>query len=659
MKTHAIVPAQVDFSGLNPPHSPQFEDLYHPRAGAFAQAQHVFLRGNGLPERWQGRPRFVILETGFGLGNNFLATWSAWRQDTQACERLIFISIEKHPLRREDLRKAHAHSPAPELAAQLVEAWPPLTHNLHLLDFEGGRVRLMLALGDARDWLRELVAEVNAFYLDGFSPAQNPDIWDRYTLKLLARLAVPGASVATWCASRSVREALTETGFRVDLAPGFANKSDMTLGRFVPRHTLARPAGRQALAPTARHVLVIGAGLAGAACADALARHGVDCTLLETLDAPAQAASGNPGGLFHGTLNPNDGLHARFNRGAALLTGRLSRQLHDQGALPWLQQGLLRLETQRSLVQMQAVLQQLGLPADYVQALDSDQAARMSGWPLRQPAWFYPGGGALAPGDYVRALLARSAHRARLCTRAAVATLQIRDAGCLALDAQGQVLAQGDAVVITAGAASLDLARSAFVGAYPESTASGIVWPDMVSQRGQITQVRATSADLFAPALPLAGTGYALAEPGPDGVPLRDSLFCGATTQDHDLDPQLRASDQAFNLQQLRTLSGMDWPEPEQWTGRVGWRAVTADKLPLVGALGTLPADGRNDQVRLLPRLPGLLLCTGLASRGITWAALCGELAASQLLGTPRPVEASLLDAVDPMRFAVRQSRGA
>jgi tRNA 5-methylaminomethyl-2-thiouridine biosynthesis bifunctional protein len=174
MKTQPILPATVDFSDPAVPASPAFGDVYHARAGAFEQARHVFLGGNGLPGRWQGRERFVVLETGFGLGNNFLATWAAWRADPQRCERLVFVSIEKHPLRREDLERAHAASPEPELARQLITAWPPLTPNLHALDFEGGAVRLLLALGDAREQLKQLVASVDAIYLDGFSPARIP-----------------------------------------------------------------------------------------------------------------------------------------------------------------------------------------------------------------------------------------------------------------------------------------------------------------------------------------------------------------------------------------------------------------------------------------------------------------------------------------------------
>ena len=138
MRTAPIVQATVDFSDPTAPRAPAFNDLYHPAGAAFTQAQHVFLAGNGLPERWQGRTRFTVLETGFGLGNNFLATWAAWRDDPQRSERLFFVSIEKHPLRIEDLRRAHAASPAPELARELIDAWPPATCNLHCRDFAGG-----------------------------------------------------------------------------------------------------------------------------------------------------------------------------------------------------------------------------------------------------------------------------------------------------------------------------------------------------------------------------------------------------------------------------------------------------------------------------------------------------------------------------------------
>lgn len=295
MKTAPIVPARVDFSDAAAPRSPEFGDTYHGQAGAFAQARHVFLDGNALPGRWQGRRRFVVLETGFGLGNNFLATWAAWRDDPQRCERLVFLSVEKHPLAREDLARAHASSPEPALARQLLQAWPSLTPNLHALDFEGGRVRLMLAFGDAREWLPELVASVDAFFLDGFAPAKNPDLWEAAVFKQAARLAAPGATAATWSVARGVRDGLAQAGFEVTRRPGQAGKWQVISAAFAPRHRAPVPPGRAAIAPLAKDVLIVGAGLAGAACARVLSREGLRCTVIEAGATAATQASGNPG----------------------------------------------------------------------------------------------------------------------------------------------------------------------------------------------------------------------------------------------------------------------------------------------------------------------------------------------------------------------------
>lgn len=629
MKTQPIIPARVDFSDAAAPAAPEFGDIYHARAGAFGQAQHVFLGGNGLPQGWAGQARFVILETGFGLGNNFLASWAAWRNDPARCERLFFISIEKHPLRREDMVRAHAASPEPALAAELLAAWPPLTHNLHSLSFEGGRVQLLLALGDVRDWLKTLVAEVDAIYLDGFAPALNPAMWDGYTLKLLARLAKPGASASTWSTAPAVIEGLSAAGFTVEKRPGFAKKGRMSVACFAPRHLLQRPPARQALAPAAREVLVIGAGLAGAACAWALRREGLSCTVLDSHGAVAQGSSGNPGGLFHGTLNPDDGLHARFNRAAALATGRALAELPT---LPWQQHGLLRLEAERDIARMRAQIDRLGLPDDYVQALDAEAAQALAGIAHGRPAWFYPGGGALPPADYVRALLGDTP--LRLGRR--VASLRTGGAGWRALDEDGTLLAEAPAVVLAGGHLSPHLLQD---------LAPDLALP-LARQRGQISHLAPASP---LPALPLAGAGYALADGG-------GGLWCGATSQDEDMDPTLRPADQRRNLEQWAELARLPGVPEAALSGRVGWRLLAPDRLPLVGGLPQGP-QGREDQPRLLPRLPGLVLCSALGSRGISWAALCGQVAAAQLTGAPLPLEGDLLDAIDPARFRVRESR--
>ena len=219
-----FLPDGTPFSGL-------YDDVYHSAAGAVAQARHVFLAGSGLPMRWRGRPRFVILETGFGLGLNFLTTWRAWRDDPNACRELRFVSLEKYPFRVDDLASAQAAWPEfAALAEELQARWPPLSPGEHRLELADGRLTLRLVFGDALATLSRLEAAVDAFYLDGFSPAKNPELWSPEVCRALARLANPGATLATWSVAGSVRRALSSAGFVVDKRPGFADKREMLVG---------------------------------------------------------------------------------------------------------------------------------------------------------------------------------------------------------------------------------------------------------------------------------------------------------------------------------------------------------------------------------------------------------------------------------------------
>lgn len=632
MKTSPISPAQTDCPDPAAPLASAFEDVFDSRAGSLAKAHHVFLSGNGLPGRWAGRRRYVILETGFGRGNNFLATWAAWAADPARCERLVFISIEKQPLEAIDLQRAHEAFEVTHLAAQLLAAWPPLTPNLHRLSFEAGRVQLLLCLGDVHRWLHELVAQVDAFYLDDFAPAVDPAMWDRHVFKAMARHAAEGATAASANTSAAVCAALRAAGFQTESEADHAGNARALAARFAPRRPMQRPAGREALAPDAREALILGAGLAGAACAWALSQQGLACTVLDGRAGPAQASSGNPAGLFHGTLNPDDGTHARFNRAAALATERVLRELPDMAPLPGLQRGLLRLELARTPAQMQRLIDHLGLPASYVQAIDAASAAAASGLDqLQHPAWFYPGGGALPPAAYVTALLAAS--EATLQMNAEVARVQ-RDGGqWQAVDAKGRVLAQAPLLVLAGGHQGLKLLQT---------LAPGL---QLATQRGQLSHLNPVE---IAPRLPIAGQGYALSDQA-------GGLWCGATSQDGDTDPQLREADQAQNIAQWSRMSGVVVKSAHPLAGRVAWRLSAPDRLPLVGGL---PLNATvHEQPRFIARQPGLAVCTALGSRGITWAALCAQVMAAQVTGGPVPLEASLLDAIDPVRFAVRALR--
>ena len=265
-----------------------------------------------------------------------------------------------------------------------------------------------------------------------------------------------------------------------------------------------------------------------------------------------------------------------------------------------------------------------------VQASSAAATSARAGTTLAHPAWFYAGGGALDPAAYTQAMLAASGATLRPGTL--VAGLQRTTEGWQLLDAQGFPVAEAPLVVLAGGHAQLPLL--------------GELAKDLVVQRGQLTHLPVAP---WCPALPIAGDGYAIA----DG---RGGLWCGATIQDGDLDPTLRAVDQADNLARYARLAGLATPPEAPLAGRVAWRLIAPDRLPLIGGLA-LPGTPDVDQLRLQPRQPGLVVCTGFASRGITWAALAGRLVAALALGSPRPLEAELLDAVDPLRFALRQRR--
>ncbi|HLL18768.1 MAG TPA: FAD-dependent 5-carboxymethylaminomethyl-2-thiouridine(34) oxidoreductase MnmC, partial [Rubrivivax sp.] len=549
MKTEPIAPAHIEFGDV--PFSPLYGDAYHhPGRDALERARHVFLQGNDLPARWAGCRRFTILETGFGLGNNFLATWEAWRTDPRRCERLTFVSIERHPPLAADLAHAHAASSLPALAKQLIAAWPPLTPNLHVIEFEGGSVQLLLALGDVARLLPELRAEPNAFFLDGFAPASNPQMWQTRVLKALGRMAAPGATLATWNRAPELRAGLTSAGFEVDLAQG-----EMTRARHAPPFERLQ---RQTPAVIGDRAVVVGAGIAGASAALALSRAGLEVTVIDRESEPATATSGNPAGLFHGTIHADDGPHARLFRAAALV----ARNEYGEAS-----RGLLRLGA--SLTAIQTLLREQGLPPDYVQALAAGEASALAGVPLPGPAWYYPGAGWLDAAAWVRQQLALP--RVRWMGQNNVVRLARDAQGCWQLhDASDRLVASAPIVVLANAAGAAPLLMP--MGHAP--------WP-VTHSRGQVTMYRPEVAGV--PRLSVAGDGYAIALD--DG-----SLLCGAT-RDEDRpaeqgqSTELREADHHQNLSRLERLTGIVAPaDPSLWSGRSGWRLQTADRLPIAGA---------------------------------------------------------------------------
>jgi tRNA 5-methylaminomethyl-2-thiouridine biosynthesis bifunctional protein len=560
--------------------------------------------------------RRVCLQLGFGLGQAFQQSWQQWRLDPDRPRRLDFIAITPCP------PGAAALHHVPELSAQ----WPPPTRNLHRLAFDDGRVHLLLAVGQPLDVLPQLRAQVDDFLIDEFDASADPQRAPLRLAKGLARLAAPLARLR---APPALREALVSVGFELEL--GSSDLRAMYRPRFTPRRR-----GATAQPDSERHALIVGAGLAGCATASALAEQGWRCTVIDRADAPATEASGNPAGLFHGIVNPQDGAHARFNRAAALLAQRTVQRAIDSDAVRGNAQGLLRLDTRDlDLQSLRGELAALQLPPDYVQALDAAQASERCGLPLQHPTLFYPGGGWVQPAALARWFLQQAGSTTTFRGGLTVQSLQAAGGRWQLLDASANVIAEAATVVLANAFDALRLLQATH-------------WP-VQPVRGQISLCAA--AQLQLPPLPVAGAGYLL--PDIDG----QAVF-GASAQPGDSDAAVRESDHQFNLQRLASLSPQKLPSIDRLQGRVGWRCVTADRLPLAGAVPAAlaaPAE-RLDEV---PRRPGLYLFSALGSRGIAWSTLGAQVLAAQISGAPVPLEASLVDALDPARFALRAARRA
>jgi tRNA 5-methylaminomethyl-2-thiouridine biosynthesis bifunctional protein len=649
--TDPLIPAVLAFRDNGTPFSPLFDDIYHSAVGGLEQAQHVFLGGNSLPGRWQDRRVFTVLETGFGMGINFLMTWAAWRADPSRCERLHFVSIEKHPFTVADLRKAMAATISnPQiagLAESLVNAWPMLVPGTHRLEFEDGRVVLTLVFGDAQDCLPALRLRADAFYLDGFAPAKNPELWTPAIFKALARLAGEGATFSTYSSAGEIKRALTQCGFEYRKVDGFGWKRAMLVGHFAPRWRVRRYEPPEPLALDERHAVVIGAGLAGCAVIERLAARGWRVTSLERHASVAQDASGNPAGVFHPMISRDDSVASRVTRAGFLYALRRWAELERLGHAPLRGgRGLLQIaaddEEARSISEAIAAF---GYPSDYVTPVSSNEALRLAGMPLAQGGWFFPHGGWIDPASLCAAQCAAAGDLLERRFGVEVARIERSGAQWTVFDTAGEAVARAPVVIVA--------------GAHDAARIAGLQHAPTRSIRGQLTLL--PSGTVPSLLMPVMGEGYA--------VPLADGVtLTGATYELDDPDTSLRAAGHLENLERVAQMlpAFADAANPAHaaaLTGRVAFRCVTSDRMPMIGQLAD-EALASCDAQRLrgawpldLPRTDGLYGAFAYGSRGLVWAALGAELIASQLEGEPWPLERDLAEDIDPARFLLRALR--
>ena len=382
--------------------SAEFDDVYFSSEDGLAEAKHVFLNGNDLPAAWSGRESFTIAETGFGTGRNFLAAWTLFAQTAHPGQRLHYVAVERYPLTTAQIHGALRHWEAAfeGRLGRLLAAWPLSVPGFHRLDF--GQVTLTLIFDDVMDALPQVVAPagIDAWFLDGFSPKKNPQMWTPEVFAQMARLSHAETTYATFTAKGIVRRALAEAGFTAERRDGYGNKWHMTRGRF------AAGASRPSAAPPPAGVAIIGGGLAGTAASFMLRRAGIAATIFEAGDWLAAAASGNPLGLVNPRLAARRTAHSDYHAAGFALATRL---LADMPDVDWRPCGSLHLAVSddRSR-QLQGAAAHWGWPEAHLQFLGPSAAADIAGFAAGDmvPAaglWL-PAAGTVSPAKLCRAL---------------------------------------------------------------------------------------------------------------------------------------------------------------------------------------------------------------------------------------------------------------
>ncbi|NAS62101.1 bifunctional tRNA (5-methylaminomethyl-2-thiouridine)(34)-methyltransferase MnmD/FAD-dependent 5-carboxymethylaminomethyl-2-thiouridine(34) oxidoreductase MnmC [Pseudomonas syringae pv. actinidiae] len=618
------------------------------------ETRHVFLVQNDLRRRFTELPtgeRLIIGETGFGTGLNFLCAWQLFDECALDGARLHFVSVEKYPLSQGDLQRALVLWPElSRFADPLLEQYVAIHEGFQRLVFDNGRVTLTLLIGDALQMLPQLDGKIDAWFLDGFAPAKNPEMWTPELFAELARLSTPGTTIGTFTSTGWVRRSLNAAGFKMKRVPGIGHKWEVLRGAFVawPEGVAPVPAAkpwfaRPTLLAGERKALVIGAGLAGCATAQSLAQRGWQVSLLERHAAPAQEASGNPQGVLYLKLSAHCTALSQLILSGFGHTRRLLERL--QRGVEWDACGVLQLtfDDKEALRQQQLAE---AFPESLLHLLDQPAAEVQSGIALNSGGLFYPEGGWVHPPALCHAQI-QHANIRLIAHHHALELRRVDDQWQVWSDTQ---LIDSAPVVVLAGAADIkQFSQSAEL--------------PLKRIRGQITSLPQTGASAALRTVVCAEGYVAPARLGEHTL--------GASFDFNSVDLTPNVADHLGNLALLQEISAdlasrleaADRP-PEQLQGRAAFRCTSPDYLPIVGPLAdreafvqayaALGKDARQVPDITCPWLDGLYVNSGHGSRGLITAPLCAELIAAWLDNEPLPLPRSVAEACHPNRFALR-----
>lgn len=579
-------------------HSTTFNDLYFSRSGGLAEKRYVFVEANHLEERFRRSRKVTVLEFGFGLGLNLLSTMDAHTSASNDCV-LDYVAFEKHPLTKDQLRECfsevigtHAH------AESMITNLPPLLSGFHRIVLSP-KVILTLIYGDAASSIKELDASVDVFYLDGFSPRKNEDLWTSQLFTSFRRLAASGATFSTYSSAGDVRRRMSYAGFDVRVKKGFGQKKDMLVGTFHEE--------TQAKRKSVDNVTIIGGGISGCSLALRASELGLNITLIDSESALLARGSSNPLPLVRPTISLDFGPRGQFNWYAYLYAMRFYRMWSRSQPLGWREIEVIQLaKTETEFSKMKDAIKTLNLGQDFLRCIDREFPALTTVGRKTSSGILISGVGQL---DKCQTGFAQAIRNRSIELVTEMPFIDLADGGSV-----GRCLIKSDIDPVV-------LANPQTV----QRLVSDVCFR-LQPIRGQSTRVVGMEQPLK---YGLCGDGYLAGLD--DG-----SVWSSGTFDLNDESEKLLNQDDSLNVDRIRHLFGpkkssSDYRVLESWAGV---RYATHDRMPHVGRLAQ-----------------SAYALTGFGSKGFTWAPLATEIIVSEILGLSCPIERSLKKRMNPLRF--------
>ena len=655
--------AKIHFNQENTPVSDKFDDVYFSNQDGLAETHYVFLEGNQLWEHWVNyqEAHFVIAETGFGTGLNFFAATMLFREFRQKypdspLKHLYFISFEKYPLPLDVLQQAHlAYPQFSHLAQHLQQHWLNPIQGCYRFHFD--ETTLDLWFGDVAENLPQLGdymnSKIDAWFLDGFAPSKNPDMWNEQLYQQMFRFTKLQGSFATFTAASAVRKGLENAGFNIKKRKGFGKKRECLSGQKTQEKltALSTPWFHSQQANLSKQdIAIIGGGIASLCTAISLIKRGAKITIYCEDEQTALNASGNKQGAFYPQLSDDNERNIRFYihafaYGHQFLQWAIQQQIEFEHEFCGVALCAYSDKTESKLNKIAA----LNLPSDLYQSLSQTELSEKVGLPLPFGGGFIPQGAWLAPSQLVQHAFAfLEKQGAQIKTSQKVTALSQTEYGWQISTAENKTFCH-EVVVLANGHKLTEFEQTQKLPLYPV--------------RGQVSQIP-TSANLLKLKTVLCYDGYLTPV-----AQAKTSHCIGASHVRDNATREFSLIEQQENQQKIQQNIPEDWTKEVDTSGniaRIGVRCSVRDLTPMMGAVPHFSAQQtqyknlfnlrrRKQPIEQAENYPNLYLIGALGSRGLTSAPFLGETLASLIYDEPLPMSEDLIHNLMPNRSWVRR----